>query len=254
MKHIYLFLIGIVVVSCSSKKSIAEKTANYLSTEKIINQHYKSSFKAETMNAKVYAVFDNEKNRMGADVSLRMEKGKIIWMSVSKFGFTIAKLKITPQNVQYYEKWQKVYFDGDFSLISNKLGIELNFEQLENILLGQSIEKLYPNNYVSEIQKNTYKLTEKEMEKIFSFQFLINAVDFKINKQSVLDRKEQRHLTIDYKNYQTIGKETLPKHVIIKATENNKSTEITLSYKQVETGKSLRFPFRIPSGYKKIKL
>lgn len=256
MKKVLFILVVVITASCSTKKKVVKGKSNtaYLTTKQIIDRHYKNTFTGSTMSAKIHATFNDGRTNIGANVSLRMEKGKTIWMSVSKLGFTIAKLKVTPTNVQYYEKWQGVYFDGDFSLIAHKLGVPLTFEQLENVLLGQSVKKLRPKEYTLNVQDDAYKLQPEQLNEMLRFLFLVNATHFKMKQQHISYPEKQQNLVVDYKNYQTIGKETVPKNVIIKATEINKQTVISLSYKQVEIGTPLRFPFKIPAGYKKIKL
>lgn len=251
---VFIFTIAMVSVSCGTKKKVVHNSISHLSTQKIIDNYYKNIFSSSTMSAKLDAIFDNGEDKISARVSLRMEKGKVIWLSVSKLGFTIAKLKITPNHVQYYEKWNRVYFDGDFSLISDKLKIPLTFEQVENILLGQSLALLNKKTYTSMVQKNGYALKMKNNESILQFLFLMNAYNFKVKQQKVLYTTKHQTLLVDYDDYQTISNEFVPKRVTVEAMDLKKKTIITLTYKSVEIGNPLRFPFKMPQGYKKIKL
>jgi hypothetical protein len=61
-------------------------------------------------------------------------------------------------------------------------------------------------------------------------------------------------LQIDYSDYQKVENETLPEHVRLIAVEKEKELTVDLDYKSVFLNEKLRFPFRIPSGYKEIKL
>lgn len=255
LKHIvFILAIATASISCGTKKKPTYNNITYLPTQQIIDNYHKNIFSSPTISAKLDATFDDGKNKIGAKISLRMEKGKIIWLSVSKLGFTIAKLKITPNNVQYYEKWNGVYFDGDFSLISDKLKTPLTFEKVENILLGQSLALLNKNTYTCTIQKEGYELKMKNNKSILQFLFLMNANNFKVKQQKVFYTTKRQTLLINYNNYQTVSNEFIPKSVTIKATNSKKETIITLLYKSVEIGNVLRFPFKIPKGYKKIKL
>ncbi len=183
-----------------------------------------------------------------------METNKIIWLSVTKLGFPIAKLKITPNSVHYYEKLQKTYFKGNFSLLSKWLGIELNFEEIQNLLLGQAIFNLKNEKYTSQITHNLYQLTPKKKKELFQFLFLLNPVTFKLSNQEIHNSKKQQSLSVSYFNYTTIKGEQFPEKITIKAVGNNKTTTISLEYKSVEFNKNLTFPFSIPSGYKKINI
>lgn len=255
LKHTLVILITAhFFVSCGTKRKVTYDNVSYLSTKKIIDNYQKNTFSSSTMSAKLDAVFDDGKNKFSAKISLRIKKNKVIWLSVSKLGITIAKLKITPNNVQYYEKWNRVYFDGDFSLLSEKLKMPLTFKQVEDILLGQSVAFLNTKTYTSTVKKNGYELKMKKNETILQFLFLINAYNFKVKQQKVFHTTKQQTLFIDYADYQTVSGEFIPKTVTVKTMDLKKQTVIRLLYKKVEIGNTLRFPFKIPQGYKKIKL
>ncbi len=251
-------LVLLLITSCGVKKKISttkkintpEKTIS--SAEKVITQHDLNKSNLNTFSAKISTFFDNGKTSTSGTISLRMERGKVIWLSISKLGFTIAKAKITPSRVQYYEKWHKLYFDGDFSLITKKLGIPLSFEQLENLLLGQSVVELSNKPYRFNIKQDNYKFELKKPYSILEYMLFIRSDNFKIKKQSI--SKKDKSAIIYYNKYQSINTQIIPKDVTIKALSSFQKTLITLTYKNVEIGKTLRFPFHMPQGYKKIEL
>ena len=145
MKHIskILILISLVVTSCkTSKISTDANITPAISTKKIINNHYANNFNQQTINAKLSAKYSNKKTAVTVNIKLRLEKDRTIWMSATKLGIPIAKVKITPNRVVYYEKLKRTYFDGNFSLLSKWLGTELDYDKVQNILLGQAILNL----------------------------------------------------------------------------------------------------------------
>ena len=143
MRYIkFILLIAIIVSSCKSKKMVTDNSVAALSTKKVINNHYNNTFDKKTVYARLNAKYKDKKTSAGITIKLRMEKDKTIWMSATKLGIPLAKLKITPSKVSYYEKLQKVYFEGDFSLLSKWLKTELDFDKVQNILLGQAVLNL----------------------------------------------------------------------------------------------------------------
>jgi len=75
-----------------------------------------------------------------------------------------------------------------------------------------------------------------------------------MDSQQFTQHQENRHLQIDYKNYQEVDKQTLPQNVKIIALESYDETIIDMEYKSVALNENIRFPFRIPSGYKEIEI
>ena len=245
----------LVITSCKSNKSVTNTTdLKRLSSKKIINNYYENAFDKKTINAKIRAKYQDTKSSVTLVVKLRMEKDKTIWLSATKLGFPIAKVKITPERVSYYEKLQRVYFEGDFSLLNKWLGTELNFEEVQNLLLGQSLLDLEDGRYDSQITNNLYELTPKRKNKLFNLLFLFNPSNFKLNSQEISHPEKQQVLTVSYPKYELNDGEHFPKEINIRVKDEKKMTNVNLDYRTVEFNKKLTFPFTIPKGYKEIRL
>lgn len=257
MKHFSKILIVIILVftSCkSSKKSIDVNSINNISTKKIINNHYTNNFHQQTVYAKLNAKYRDKKTSATVSIKLRLEKDKTIWMSATKLGIPLAKVKITPNRVVYYEKLQRTYFDGDFSLLSKWLGTELDYEKVQNILLGQAVLNLKKGKYNSVISKNSYQLSPKKDNELFGILFFMNPDNFKLDKQEIRHPEKQQLLSVSYPNYNKIKGEQFPKNIYIRASDNKNLTTIDIEYRSVEFNRELTFPFSIPKGYKEISL
>jgi len=64
----------------------------------------------------------------------------------------------------------------------------------------------------------------------------------------------RRFLQVDYKSYQDIEKNVIPKEIKIIAVEDKDEALIDMEIKSVQLNGEVRFPFKIPSGYEEIKL
>jgi len=254
-KIILVLLIFLGVTSCKSKKNIVENnTIEVVSAKKLINKHYQLDFNQKTIDAKINTKYKDKNTSVSISIKMRLEKDKTIWISATKLNIPIAKLLITPISVQYYEKLDKTYFVGDFSLLSKWLGTELNFEKVQNLLLGQAVLNLKKGKYDVEIINNSYELKPKQGNNLYGILFFINPENYKLDKQEIRNPIKEQLLAISYPNYSEIEGEKFPKNIDIKVIDNKKLTSINMEYKSVEFNKKLTFPFKIPSGYKKISL
>ena len=257
MKHFskIFILILLVVTSCKTAKNITDiNNIDELSTNKIINNHYTNNFHQQTISANLKAKYSDKKTSATVSIKLRLEKDKTIWMSATKLGIPLAKMKITPNRVVYYEKLQRTYFDGDFSLLSKWLGTELDYNKVQNILLGQAVLNLKKGRYNSKIDNNLYQLSPKKNNELFGILFFMNPNNFKVNKQEIRHPEKQQLLSVSYPNYSKIKGEQFPKNINIRATDNKNLTTINIEYRSVEFNRKLTFPFSIPNGYKEISL
>lgn len=253
---IKILLLGFFILSsCKVKKEVTRGVLlPKINKAQLLKNYEKAFFSQKTVSAKIAASYSDKKKSVRFTIALRLEKDKVIWLSASKIGFPVAKIKITPTKVSYYEKLKKTYFEGNFELLSNWLGMALDFHQIQNILLGQAFENLQKNKYALGVKEKAYLLSSKKTKSILEFLFLLNPNNFKVNKQEIKNRRDQQFLQIIYPEYTKIGAEIFPKQIEIKAMEKQKRTTIKLEYKQVEFNKTLNFPFTIPKGYKKVVL
>jgi len=250
-----VLVLFLVITSCKSKRNIGNSDSiDVVSTKKIISKHYENIFDKQTIDAKLNARYKDKNTSVTINIKLRLEKDKTIWMSATKMGFPFAKVKITPTRVSYYEKLDRTFFDGDFALLSKWLGTELDYEKVQNILLGQAVLNLRNGKYKSTILNNTYQLVPKKDNELFGILFFMNPENFKLDKQEIRHPQKEQILLVSYPNYQEIDGEQIPKNLDITAIDNEKITSVKIEYRTVEFNKKLTFPFAIPSGYKEIDL
>ena len=63
---------------------------------------------------------------------------------------------------------------------------------------------------------------------------------------------KRRMLQIDYSSYQEVKNQVLPQNIRIIAVEDSDEVAITIEFKSVSLNEDVRFPFKIPTGYKEI--
>lgn len=241
------------IFSCKSAKRTATLDAGINSAE-LINFHKNTEPRFTTLASRVNVNYDDGSRAQNITVSLRMKKDETIWVSASILGISIARLLITPDNVSYYETINRTYFDGDFSLLSSWLGVDVDFQMVQNILLGQAVFPLNSNQYEASVFGQNYRLTPKIQHTLFKHIFLVNPSNNRMASQQIMQPEEQRVLTVDYASYQNAGFFLFPKEIRLNAIEQTDQTRIILDFRTVDVNPELSFPFRIPDRYEQIRL
>ena len=245
---ICLFFVG-----CKSTKRISSSgdLNTKLSSIELIKKHQNQDVQFRTMQSKVKVEYNQGDRSESYTINLRMEKDKVIWMSAT---LGIVRAKITPEKVSFYNKLDNTYFDGDFSLISNLLGTDLNFDNVQRLLLGEAIFDLDSQIYNTEIHEESYVLFPEDQNTLYEIFFLLNPSHFKMDSQQLAQPLERRMLQIDYKNYQEVDKQIVPEIIKVIALEDNEETIVNMQFRSVTLNSELRFPFRIPSGFDEIEI
>lgn len=252
--RIFVFIcITIVAFGCGSTKSIKSRgeLKSTMTAKELIKENSNHNARFKTLQAKVKIDYIQDKKSQGYTVNLRMEKDKVIWIN-SVLG--LARVMITPDRVSFYDKINNQYFDGDYRLLSDLLGIELDFKKVESLLLGEAIFNLKEDKFKLSTQENSYVLQPKEQQSALELFFLLNPGHYKMDSQQLYQPFKRRILEIDYKSYQKINKQILPENLKIIAVEDTEEVTIEMEYRSVTLNEDLRFPFKIPTGFKEIRI
>lgn len=251
--RILYILFFFVLTGCAGTKKTVSK-AEEMPVKEVIKQHHQSFPDFKTLAARVQLAYQTVDKEQRITVSLRMKKDEVIWAKASILGITLAKIYITPDSVSYYETFGKTYFQGDFSLLSDWLGVDINFGQAQNLLLGESIFALNPGKYTSEIYQNTFKIQPKHQDPNFIHSLFINPQNFRIMSATLSQPAFDRVLNVRYGNYQVVNGKFFPSDVSIINAEEGEQTKIEVGYRKIDLDVEIGFPFEIPFGYKQIQL
>ena len=251
-KFFILFFSIVFLVACGGSKGLDGREGNAKRKDVIErNKATEPSFK--TLQGRLRGSYDDGEESQSISVSIRMEKDKTIWLSAKLAGIIpLAKVLIEPDRVQFYEKINGQYFDGDFSLLSNWLGTELDFEKVQNLLIGQPVYELEKSFQFSSTQ-NGYKLASLEQNPMAK-SFLIDLLSYRTKAQQLVREEKGESVTITYNGF--FGKEDyfMPKGITIVAIQKDSNTKINIDYRSLEFNEPVSFPFEIPSGYDEITI
>ena len=115
----------IFIISCKTVNVLPTRTPIKNVDLEALAQKIKANYpKINKLRSRIKAVYDDGKREQQIIVQLRMETKKIIWLSATML-IPIAKLKVTPNEISFYEKFQKTYFQGNFNLINSSFGTSI---------------------------------------------------------------------------------------------------------------------------------
>ncbi|WP_343696205.1 DUF4292 domain-containing protein [Flavobacterium sp.] len=254
-KYIIIVLAASFMISCKSK---AVAVQNNTTTEvvakkdnKAIEKHYENKLDFSTLNIKASAKYEDEKQSQNVTADIKIEKDKQILISVRFLGITMAKALITPTTVSYYEKIKGTYYEGDFTSLSEWLGTELDYNKVQNLLIGEAFDDLRKGDYTQTIVENLFRLEDKKSQKIQK-AFYLDPEKYLIQKEEISQPSENIKLEINYSDIKTFNQGTIPTTLTINAVQPKGTTNINLNYNNISFNEELSFPYSVPSGYKKV--
>ena len=256
-KAALVVVLTVFMISCKSKAVIVAASnetvapANYLSAKKIIENYYTNKNEFSTLYIKSSARYADDKQTQNVTAEIRIKKDEQILVSIRFLGITMAKALITPTMVSYYEKINGNYFEGDFSSLSQWLGTDLDYNKIQNMLLGQAIDDLTKGKYIESLLEHTYRLDDTSNINTKK-SFFLDADKFLVQKQEITQTAEERMIKVAYADNKVYNEGILPSSVLINTFQKKGNTEINLEYNSVTFNQELSFPYSVPNGYKRI--
>ncbi len=253
-KIIFVCLSSLLLfVSCKTKlvAVIPPKNEIIPISSNIIENYYNNKVTFSTLYIKSNVRFDNGKQTQNVTAEIKIKKDEQILVSIRFLGITMAKALITPKSVSYYEKINGTYFEGDFSFLSQWLGTDLNYDKVQNMLLGRAIDDLKLGKYNESTVDQTIQLDDV-LDTKNKKSFFFDAKTYLLKKQEITQIAESRKIEIVYSNHNVFTEATLPFSVLINSFQTKGKTEINLEYNTVTFNEELSFPYSVPNDYKRI--
>jgi hypothetical protein len=281
LTYINQFLIlGFVVLiftSCRTLKPIKPPVAppesinqrlDFKTPKALSNYLKENEFKYDWLTSKFNAEVTTEDNKQSFTVSVRAKKDSAMWLSVSVLGIEGARMLITQDSVRFMDKLNNKYFVGDYQYLSKLLNIDVDFETMQSVLIGNSMEfydddeKLKSGKdstyyLLSTIKKRKLKKALKETQesvagKELAQRIWLHPLTFKVYQIVINDFPNDRTFTANYSDFQVIDSSYFPfkANFLIQA---QKKIILNLDYSKVVHDKPQSMPFNIPVKYERIR-
>lgn len=251
-KYIILIMAFASLTACKSKAVLAEGSADSeMAARNIIAGHYANSTDFSTVYIKSTARYKDDKQSQSVTAEIRIKKDQMILVSIRFLGITMAKALITPTEVKYYEKINSNYFEGDYSTLSRWLGADLDFQKVQNMLIGKAIDDLTKEKYSASIEDKLYKLDAESRDRTKK-SFYFEGDKFLVKRQIINQEFRNRELAVTYPAYSEFSGKIFPSQLLIIAMQQKGKTTIEVKYDTVSFNEDLSFPYSVPDGYERI--
>lgn len=250
-KTIVILVLFLSLLSCKSKHVASNTIAIANASAKEIADEYS---KQAALDFKTLHIKGSTKHGfISPALDIRIKKDEMILVSVRiPIGGTVIKACATPEYISYYNKLEGEYYYGSYALLSDFLGIELDFKQVQNLLLGRTFNDLTREKLLSEIENNLYKLSSTKIN--LNSAYFFDPINFRLVKQFIEQKQHNRSGSVTYADFKTQNNTTLPYSITIHSSSSDKKNEFKVNYKSIDFDTEISFPYQIPDGYKEVEI
>ncbi|NUY80176.1 DUF4292 domain-containing protein [Flavobacterium sp. MAH-1] len=258
MRIYALILSAVLFVGCKTAQPTVAETKTPAAPEdaevaKVISGHYADAKNFRTLAIKASAKYKDENQSQSINAEIRIEKDKQIFVSIRFLGITMAKALITPNEVKYYEKINSTYFEGDYEALSRWLGTSLDYNKVQNLLIGRVLDDLNKGKYKSSVEGNLVKLTDNSDTRTLK-SFYFEPENYLIKKEQVSQPAQQRSLEVNYPGFNKFEQAYLPAKILLEAIQPKGKTNISIEYNAATFNENLQFPYSVPEGFERVNL
>lgn len=264
-----IFLVSLMTFlwSCKTAEKAKRSDLEGKKADYLIEQMKLNEFIFDTFSAKAVVTLRQDGKKLNFKSNIRIRRDSAIWVSITPlFGIEMARVLITKDTVKVINRLEKEFFIGDYEYLNQKFNIDLEYEVLQAILLGNSIafeldEKIKfsvdkEDYYLGNLRKSKAKKAdqkpkkiEKQKEEVVSFW--INQESFKIDKFLLSDLSADRFILGEYKNQMTIEDQQIPEYLHFEV-QSALPAIVEIQYSRVSLNQALKFSFNISSKYEQI--
>lgn len=179
--------------------------------------------------------------------NIRWKKGEKIWMSMSIIGIEGMRVLITKDSIKVMDRINDRYILKPISYIKQKALIDLTFDDIENLLLGQL---LFTDTLNTKFADNPTNSTLTSNGVRFLNTIVFNKPSSFLSSMFVTDKKYDQTLTSSYTQYQTqLNKQfSMERNLVVKS--KGETFEMQATFQSIKSEQGLDYPFPIKSGYK----
>lgn len=243
MKKTILLLL-IFLSSCSLTKKTIESDRKY-SPQKVIRNANKNINKIKYIQAKAKISFTDNKKIQSNTITLRISSNQKLWANAT---LGAARVLINNDSIKYYNKIERNFFVSDFNYINKIIGIEIDFQILQSLILGVLFEK-YDYSSFNEINDEIYSFKKDIVlgKKSFKSMVYISPYNFRILK--IIFNDDINKFEVDYDDYLILENQNIPTKITFR---NNGVENFHIEIKSIVSLDKINLPFRIPKSYKRI--
>lgn len=232
------------VLSCKTSKKLVETVEEEpIETSDLFIAYSENQLIFDQVEFSANMEFDSGDMKLGFSSIFRIKDQEKIWASFKKFGFEAARLLITPDSIFVVNRLQSSYIAEDLNALKTKAGVPVEFEDLQQMLLGGSF---WESNLI-ELNDSTLYKTEKVKDDVVEVKHFFDTRKFV--RQSIVSAQNQGELTLDYDNYSKVENASLAfdRSFLVKRKEMN--VILTFETLKIDTNSAKSFPFEIPANY-----
>jgi len=247
-----LFLFSLLIIGCNAFKKVEYKTDyKKIPTKRLINEIEKRNPNFNFIIYRTQATVLQKNSTNQFNIVIRIKKNEKILITGSIL-IPLFKGLLTREEITFYEKVSRSYYKDRYAFLSDKFDHEVNLNTFQNLLVGLPIVNLKDKKWKQATNNQAYRLQSLSKQDSLRIRYDFSPISLRLISQEIVFNNNT--LKVNYGKYNITNGQLFPEEIKMFLETENKKTEVVLNIKSNKLGGPVSFPFKIPKGYKPIKL
>lgn len=244
-------LVLVLLGACTRKAIPTQPVATEV--PKVVDVVHANNLDFRFLSAKGKAQIETNGEKMpNANLSLRMRKDSLIWLSVSVVGLEVLRARIMPDSVQILDKLHKEYYAGNFEYLRKRFNMPVTFQQIQALVAGNYVPAQDAQTVPTISTEGPLQKVQYQQSSLFVEQ-LIEQTRQRVQKLMVQDQQSKTNFTVDFSDFKPLL--PLPQQfanalLVMIQPANGRTSMVSINFRNIDVDKErLSFPFSVPSDY-----
>ncbi len=267
MNRILFFVLAcLLLVGCSGSKKVIKAPVKEQGAAFLTNALEQHQADFNTLKAKVAITINADNQNIDLRGQLRMRKDSLIWLSLSKAGLEVYRVKLTPDSLFLLNRMGKQYLEDPIESVYNVLNNALDYDMIQAFLTGNDFSLYEKGSFKADYNNQMYRLTTSDRRKLKKHirmgetppsiplqSIWLNPETYKIEMVMIkeITQGASRKLTAEYDHFKMIDS-TLYPHTMNFIVDAEEKYGLEIDFSKVEFNVPLRYPFSVSSKYERI--
>lgn len=244
-------LVAILLLpACKSSRPATGRIDEKLSARAVLDRMVRNQVRAEWLDARARIGFAGDGTEASATANIKLRRDSVIWISVKKFGFEVARAQVTKDSVYVVNRIDNEYTIAPLSYLAEKYRLPADYSMIEQLLLGNPILWVR-DGWQSETEEGLYRLQAKRGAE--ENHLWVSPGNFKLQRMEFRDEADGRRLDVKLDKYSRLDSQTefsYLREIELNSRETGPAT-VEIEYSQIEINVPTSIRFEIPAHYQR---
>lgn len=189
--------------------------------------------------------------RVSATLHLRIVRDSVVWATIDKIGFEVARILITPDSVFVVDRLNKEFTAEALEPFLSEFGVTMDFADLQQTLVGNVIA-LQPVELVCVRETDCDVLMIKDPAGVTAQYWVAHRKPQRLMKSHFVDHLG-RKLSIENLQWTELEGNMVPFLRLLTFEDSDGLTEIEMAFTEITLNEPASLPFSIPGHYAKAR-